>query len=161
MSISLRGWPGSSGSDDYVLSASQDIARVLTWIRGHQNVSGIVLVGFSLGGLAAALAAADQEPGQLAGLTVVNAPTDLTSFYEENAYGGGVRRYLDATLTPEQWRGSSPLERARSLVHPMLVVTGADDAMTPPDQGRRLAHAAPNATLLEVGHMGHHPSPSD
>lgn len=88
MSISLRGWPGSSGSDDYVLSASQDIARVLTWIRGHQNVSGIVLVGFSLGGLAAALAAADQEPGQLAGLTVVNAPTDLTSFYEENAYGG-------------------------------------------------------------------------
>lgn len=30
-----------------------------------------------------------------------------------------------------------------------------------PDQGRRLAHAAPNATLLEVGHMGHHPSPSD
>lgn len=160
VSISMRGWSGSSGVDDYGLSASTDIGRVLAWIRRHPRVSSIMILGFSMGGLMATLAAADQAPGEVAGLTVVSAPSDLPSFYRDTAYEG-VRRYLDATLQPNQWRDSSPLSRAPSLVHPMLVVTGTQDSMTPPAQGKRLAKAAPNATLLEIEKMGHHPSSQD
>lgn len=160
VSISMRGWLGSSGVDDYGLSASRDIGGVLSWIRRQPRVSSIVLLGFSMGGLMAALAAADQQQGDLAGVTLVSAPSDLISFYRETAYGG-VRRYLDATLQPNQWRDSSPLTHAQSLVHPMLIVTGAQDSMTPPDQGQRLAKAAPNAKLVELDRMGHHPSPHE
>lgn len=160
VSISMRGWPGSSGVDDYGLSASRDIGRVLAWIRRQPRVSSIVLLGFSMGGLMATLAAAGQEQGELAGLTVVSAPSDLISFYRDTSYGG-VQRYLDATLQANQWRDSSPLTYAQSLVHPMLIVTGTQDSMTPPRQGKRLAEAASNAKLLELDRMGHHPSPQD
>lgn len=160
VSISMRGWPGSSGVDDYGLSASKDIGRVLAWIRRQPRVSSVVLLGFSMGGLMAILAAAEEEQGELAGLTVVSAPSDLISFYRDTAYGG-VRRYLDATLQANQWRDSSPLTHAHSLVHPMRVVTGTQDSMTPPAQGRRLAKAAPNAKLLELDRMGHYPSSQD
>lgn len=160
VSLSMRGWPGSSGVDDYGLSASKDIGGVLAWIREQPRVSSIALLGLSMGGLMAALAAADQEQGALAGLTVVSAPSDLISFYRDTAYGG-VRRYLDATLQANQWRDSSPLTHAESLVHPMLVVAGAQDLMTPPEQGQRLAKATPNAKLLEFDRMGHQPSPQD
>lgn len=160
VSISMRGWPGSGGVDDYGRSAAQDIGRVLAWIRGQPRVSSIVLLGFSMGGLMAALAAAEQERGELAGLTVVSAPSDLISFYRDTAYCG-VRRYLDATLQAHQWRDSSPLTHAESLVHPMLVVAGTQDSMTPPEQGQRLAKAIPNARLVELDQMGHHPSSED
>ena len=33
--------------------------------------------------------------------------------------------------------------------------------MTPPEQGQRLAKAAPNAKLVELDRMGHHPSPHE
>lgn len=160
VSISLRGWPGSGGVDDYGLSASQDIGAVLTWIRRQPRVSSILVLGFSMGGLMAALAAADQKPGMLAGLTVVSAPSDLRSFYRDTAYEG-VRQYFDATLQPTQWRDCSPLAHAQNLTHPMLVVTGTQDSMTPPEQGRKLAVAAPNARLLEITQMRHHPSPQE
>ncbi|WP_394214374.1 alpha/beta hydrolase family protein [Brachybacterium vulturis] len=158
VSFSLRGWPGSSGVDDYGLSASKDIGRLLAWIRGRPQVSSLSVVGFSMGCLMASLAARDQRRGELAGLTVVSAPSDLVSFSRDTAFGG-VRRYLDATLQAHQWRESSPLTHAPNLEHPMLVVVGTEDSMTPPEQGRRLAAAAPNAELLEIGGMGHHPSP--
>ncbi|WP_300342524.1 alpha/beta fold hydrolase [Nesterenkonia sp.] len=157
VSISLRGWPGSTGVDDYGLSAAQDIAGALDWIRAQPRVSSAALLGFSMGGLMASLAAAEQAPGALAGVTVVSAPSDLTAFYRDTAYDG-VRRYLDATLQPQQWRDSSPLTHASRLVHPMLVVTGTRDSMTPPAQGGQLAEAAPNAQHMEVDGMDHRPS---
>lgn len=157
VSISLRGWHGSTGVDDYGLSASHDISRVLAWIRRQPDVSGIVLVGFSMGGLMAALTAADQPAGALDGVVLVSAPTELPSFAQDTAFGG-VRRYLEKTLQPRQWQDSSPLHHADQLVHPLLVVVGTEDTMTPSDQGRRLACATPASALLEVTGMGHHPT---
>ncbi|GAA4918351.1 hypothetical protein GCM10025790_12430 [Nesterenkonia rhizosphaerae] len=113
-----------------------------------------------MGGTMAALAAAEHERGELAGLTVVSAPSDLITFYRDTAYEG-VRRYLDATLQTSQWRDSSPLTHAKYLVHPILIVTGTQDLMTPPEQGRQLAQAVPTSRLLELHGMGHHPSSQD
>lgn len=155
ISISMRGWRGSSGTDDYGLSAAKDIGRVIHWIRQRPDVSSVVLLGFSMGGLFAALAAA--EHNELAGLIVVSAPSDLPLFYRDTAFDG-VRRYLDATLRPHQWHTSSPISHAPQLVqHPMLVAIGTLDSMTPPSQGERLAAAA-HARLLEIDGMNHHPT---
>ncbi|WP_180536261.1 alpha/beta hydrolase family protein [Micrococcus luteus] len=160
VSISLRGWPGSTGVDDYGGSAAVDVGRVLDWMRGRPRVRDVVLLGLSMGGLMAALAAADQADGSLRGLVLVNAPADLPSFARDTAFGG-VRRYLETTLQGEQWHDSSPLAHAHRLVHPMLIVTGETDTMIPPDQGRRLADVVAGAVLLEVTGMGHHPTPDE
>ncbi|WP_073117379.1 alpha/beta hydrolase family protein [Micrococcus luteus] len=90
-------------------------------------------------------------------MVLVNAPTELPSFARDTAFSG-VRRYLETTLQSRQWQDSSPLSHADQLVHPLLVVVGAEDTMTPPDQGRRLAGATPASALLEVAGMGHHPT---
>lgn len=156
VSISLRGWRGSTGTDDYGLSAAKDIGRVLDWIRQRSPGGPTLLLGFSMGGLMAGLAAVEQEA--LTGLVVVGAPCHLPSLYQETEFGG-VRRYFDATLQPQQWHESSPLTHADRISVPMMLVTGGKDTMCPPGQGRRMAAAVANGRLLHIPEMEHHPSP--
>ena len=158
ISMSLRGWRGSTGVDDYGLSAARDIGRVLDWIREHPIAESVVLLGFSMGGLMAALAAAEQAT--LAGVILVSSPSNLRTFYRDTAYGG-VRRYFDQVLQPQQWRESSPLTHASEITHPTLVVTGLRDTMTPADQGTRMAAALPRAELLDLPDMEHHPTATE
>jgi pimeloyl-ACP methyl ester carboxylesterase len=154
ISISLRGWPGSTGVDDYGLSAPKDLGRVLEWLRDQPLVTGTVLLGFSMGGVMASLTAANQP--DLTGIVVVGAPSDLPTLYHETAYGG-VRRYFDATLQPHQWEQSSPATHAANIKCPMVVATGGADGMCPPAQGAAMAEAVPNGRLFHVPEMGHHP----
>lgn len=153
-SVSMRGWRGSTGTDDYGLSAPRDLGRVLDWLRNQPLVTKTVLLGFSMGGVMASLAAAHQP--ELAGVAVVGAPSYLPALYRDTAYGG-VRRYFDATLQPQQWEGSSPVNQAANILCPMLVATGGRDEMCPPDQGAAMADAVPNGKLFHVHDMGHHP----
>lgn len=154
VSISMRGWRGSTGVDDYGLSAPQDLGRVLEWLRGQSLVTCTVLLGFSMGGVMASLTAACQP--DLTGVVVVGAPADLPTLYRETAYGG-VRRYFDATLQPQQWEQSSPVTHAGKIKCPMVVATGGLDEMCPPGQGAAMAEAVPNGRLFHVPQMGHHP----
>lgn len=154
VSISMRGWRGSTGSDDYGLSAPKDLGRVLKWLRGRPLVAGRVLLGFSMGGVMASLAAARQT--ELTGIVVVGAPSHLPTVYRETAYGG-VRRYFDETLQPQQWEQSSPLTHAAKIRCPMVVATGGRDEMCPPAQGAAMAQAVPEGRLFHVPDMGHHP----
>lgn len=154
VSVSMRGWRGSTGVDDYGLSAPKDLGRVLEWLRSRPQVSDTVVLGFSMGGVMASLtAAADPE---LTGLIVVGAPAHLPALYRETAYGG-VRRYFDATLQPQQWEQSSPLTHAHKITCPMAVVTGGEDDMCPPGQGAAMVEAVPDGELLHMPAMGHHP----
>lgn len=159
VSLSLRGWPGSTGRDDYGISAPKDVGRVLDWVRGRAGASGVVLLGFSMGGVMGALASAAQEPGSLLGFVSVSAPCDLRDFYRDTAYGG-VRRYFDATLQEHQWVGCSPITHAERLGHPMLIALGTEDTMTPPGHGRRMAEAVADAELMEFEGMSHVPDES-
>lgn len=158
VSISPRGWGGSTGVDDYGLSAPKDIGRVLDDLRTEPQVASVVLLGFSMGGVMASLAATTQT--EVKGLIVVSAPGDLRSFYLGTKFGG-VRRYLDGVLQSQQWHDSSPLTHAAEIVCPMLVVTGLRDTMTPTEQGKRMAAAVPRGRLMELPEMEHHPSPLD
>lgn len=155
ISISMRGWAGSTGRDDYGLSAAKDIGRVLDSLRQRSTVTSTVLLGFSMGGLMAALAAAEQT--KLAGAILISAPSHLPTVYRETAFGG-VRRYFDETLQAHQWKDSSPLTHAHEIRCPVLVVTGGRDTMCPSEQGRRMAEALPDGELLHLPDMEHHPS---
>ncbi|WP_051298827.1 alpha/beta hydrolase family protein [Arthrobacter castelli] len=154
VSISMRGWRGSTGTDDYGLSAPKDLGRVLDWLRNQPRVGGTVLLGFSMGGVMASLAAARQT--DLTGIVVVGAPSHLPTVYSETAYGG-VRRYFDATLQPQQWEQSSPLTHAARIGAPMVIVTGGQDQMCPPAQGAAMAKLVPKSRLFHDPAMGHHP----
>ncbi|WP_084048401.1 alpha/beta hydrolase family protein [Deinococcus hopiensis] len=156
VSLSMRGWRGSSGCDDYGRSGVRDTCRALTWLAGQQGVTDVLLLGFSMGGLMALLTASVPSPARA--VVAVSAPTELRRVYQTTSFGG-LRRYYDAVLTPEQWVEGSPLHHAHRLTVPALVVVGLEDRVCPPQEGRSYASAA-QARLLEVPGMAHQPSPS-
>lgn len=155
VSLSLRGWRGSGGCDDYGRSGPGDTLAALAWLAARPRVAGLHLLGFSMGGLVALLTAARQPPS-LRSVTAVSAPADLRAVYRDTAYHT-VRAYYDAVFTPEQWAEASPLEHAARLTLPTRVAVGGRDRMCPPRPARALAEAAPQARLLEFPEMEHEP----
>lgn len=66
------------------------------------------------------------------------------------------RTYEAMVAAEDAWlRSSVNLDRLRALRVPTLVVTGADDVVTPPRNARLLADAVPGARLVLVPHAGH------
>lgn len=168
ISLSMRGWRGSTGVADYGRSDPDDIRRVAAAIRYRFGMERVVLIGFSMGGLVALLTAAtdpdssstsDPDPSgrPIDGVVAVSSPVELRSFYSDTAYEG-VRRYLDETLTEYQWKLCSPLRCSELITCPVLIVVGSRDEMCPPDQGRRLLKELGCAQIAEFGDMEHHPS---
>lgn len=158
VSLSMRGWAGSTGTDDYGRSNVGDTVEVLNWLERQPNVESLHLLGFSMGGMVMLLTALlGQTPAQ--SVTAVSAPTDFRRLYETTAFGG-VRRYYDAVLTPEQWLGGSPLTHASQLSIPALVVVGLTDRFCPPEQGQVFAEKS-GAALLQLAEMQHEPSAAD
>lgn len=160
ISLSMRGWRGSTGIADYGRSDPHDIHRVATSVREQFAVDRISLIGFSMGGLIALLTAAtdpDSSESRIDGVVGVNSPADLRSFYSDTAFNG-VRRYFDSTLTDSQWDTCSPLRKAKQITCPALIVVGSLDTMCPPDQGHRLVNDIECAHIVEIGAMAHHPT---
>lgn len=155
VSLSMRGWRGSGGCDDYGRSHPADLRAALGDVRARVPASSVVLLGFSMGGLMALLAARQGVP--LDGVVAVSAPTDLRRVYETTGYRG-LRRYYDAVLTPEQWVSCSPARFTRGWRVPTLNVMGLRDTICPPWEGQSFA-AAVRGGLLEVPDMGHEPGP--
>lgn len=171
ISLSMRGWRGSTGVADYGRSDPGDIRKVATAIRQRFGMKRVVLIGFSMGGLVALLTAAagsesstmtdiESSEGHIDGVVAVSSPVDLRSFYADTAFEG-VRRYFDNTLTDSQWDLCSPLHQTKLIVSPVLMVVGPRDDMCPPDQGHRLVGKLNSARILEIEDMGHHPSNTD
>lgn len=153
LSFSLRGWRGSGGGDDYGRSGPGDTGRALAWLKAQPWVTTTAVLGLSLGGLVALLAAAQ---GHRAERTVaVNPPADLRGVYAGTS-SGILRRYYDAVLTPEQWVDGSPLTHAEQIGGPTWLVIGPEDRICPPELGRTLAARA-GARLLEVPGLAHVP----
>lgn len=157
LNLSLRGWRGSGGCDDYGWSGPGDLGRVLAWLEAQPWATTTAVLGLSLGGLVALLGAAQ---GQRVGRVVaVNAPTDLRGIYETTS-SSTLRRYYDAVLTPEQWVDGSPLTHAERIGGRARVVVGAKDRLCPPALGREFARAS-GSELLEVAGMGHVPDAAE
>lgn len=156
VSLSLRGWRGSTGVGDYGRSDPEDLRRVIDQIRARGDVESVGLLGFSMGGLVALLTAARLE--DIDGVIAVSPVTHLPSMRDDTR-SNLARQYFVDTITDEQWENGSPLSHVGSLKMPILVAVGLDDAVCPPDQGKRLAASVPTSHLMEFKGMRHHASP--
>ncbi len=64
--------------------------------------------------------------------------------------------YAAMVAAEDPWLASgASLRQLRTLALPVLVITGADDVVTPPANSRILARAIPEATLALVPRAGH------
>ncbi|GAA5512759.1 hypothetical protein Dcar01_01481 [Deinococcus carri] len=154
LSLSQRGWRGSGGCDDYGRSGADDMRRALDWLGRQPGVTSALLLGFSMGGLVALLAAS--APCAARGVVAVSAPTDLRRTARTTSLGI-LRRYYDAVLTERQWVEGSPLRHVARLRVPALLVVGTEDRFCPPAEGRSYA-AATGSCLLELPGMAHQPT---
>lgn len=155
VSFSQRGWRGSSGCDDYGLDGHGDVVQALDWLAAQPLVSRVGLLGFSMGGLSALLAAS--KPNRAALVVAVNAPTDLRRVADTSA-SGVLRKYYDAVFPdPQAWGRGSPMTHAGQVQSPCLLILGGQDTICLPEIGREYARAA-GADLLEIQGMGHLPT---
>ena len=150
----------------------EDVREAVRWVRRHADDYGIdpdriVAMGASAGGhLAALVGTADDRPGSTSARVqaVINfyGPTDLKAILAETEgaagpiammLGGGPDR------VPDRYEAASPARLVSADDPPMLLITGADDRLIPPDQARQLASALEGAgvprRLIVLPGLGH------
>ncbi|MEE4270090.1 MAG: alpha/beta fold hydrolase [Thermoanaerobaculales bacterium] len=148
---------GESGGDPHDLTVSnevEDTAAAIALLRDH-GADRIALVGSSLGGTVAVLAAAADR--EIAGLVTIAAPSRLPDRPREAWGGNGLadddglvevapgerihrRFFTDAGQ-------HDPVAAAGTLHCPWLIIHGGLDATVFPSDARRFAEAAPAAVL--------------
>ena len=124
LALSLRGWLGSEGENDQGLRQPLDVLAAVDWLAGRPLVDRerIGLVGASMGGQVALLAAAHRPP--IRAVASYFAPTDLARWREGNPF---VRDYLDDLCGPEGLPVRSPILRVAQIDVPVLLIHGDSD----------------------------------
>ncbi|CAG0955403.1 Putative non-heme bromoperoxidase BpoC [Phycisphaerales bacterium] len=126
----------------------------------------LVLFGWSMGAGVSMVAAADPPAAPVAGV-IAEAPhrfahTAARHMLEAKALPWRINLPAAMFLLGTElgigaaWRGFDRLEFAKRLRAPMLVIHGADDEISPIEDGRELAAAAPSGRLLELEAVGHY-----
>lgn len=128
----------------------------------------VVLFGWSLGA-GVSIAAASRAPGRVMGV-VAEAPYRLGITPARNVLRAWGYPYR-ATLPPAMWMigldvvmsadalNGGAFDRAqlaRQVACPLLVLHGEDDTVSPVEDGREIAAAAPRGRLVVVPGAGHH-----
>lgn len=138
-----------------------DVAAACRSLREEEPGRPVVVVGHSMGGAAAILAAADGAP--VDGVVVVAAPVDVLDATATYLRSRGLPGRPLVTLLLPFWkvRIREPLHRlvpgrrARELGdRPVLVIHGSDDERVPPEDGEALARAS-GGRLLAVPGVDH------
>ncbi|MEM1423151.1 MAG: alpha/beta hydrolase [Planctomycetota bacterium] len=141
-----------------------DIARTLA---REENDAPVVLFGWSLGAGASIAAAAKAEGVRIAGV-IAEAPYDLAPTPARNVVRLSglpwrinipltyfiLAKRLGEGLTPGRFSRRTHAAKLPNTV-PLLVLHGSTDAVSPLQDGRAIADAAPNATLAIVDGAGH------
>ena len=138
LALSLRGWLGSEGENDQGLRQPLDVLAAIDWLAKRPMVDAkrIGLVGSSMGGQVALLAAAHKPP--IGAVASYFAPTDLARWREANPY---IRDYLDDLCGPEGLPVRSPILRVAQIDAPVLLIHGDSDENVPVDQTLSMAKA--------------------
>ena len=128
LALSLRGWLGSEGESDQGLRQPLDVLAAIDWLAKRPQVDRerIGLVGASMGGQVAMLAAAHKPP--ICAVASYYAPADLAAWYKANPF---VRDYLDDLCGPEGLPVRSPILRVAQIDAPVLLVHGDQDENVP------------------------------
>jgi uncharacterized protein len=163
MTLWFRG-TGPSAGNFSIDGWRADLAAAVDHLLARQDVSGVWLVGFRLGGtLAIVHAAADPR---VRGLATLASPASLRAWASEPArfaeYCRRVGVLRDSAYPPnvDEWARSiatlNPLAAAPDLAtRPWLIVHGTHDDTIPLDDARALIAACPSAALRVLQHGGH------
>jgi hypothetical protein len=165
--ISYRNDPGAPASPDGLshLGASEwhDLDAATTYALSH-GARRFVLVGYSLGGAIVCNFLNSSPRARAAAGAILDSPVlDWESTIDRLAATTGTPAALTGlTMRIISWQiGASlssldELSRARDLRVPTLVIEGARDRITPPEQGEALAAARPDLVrLVESPAAGH------
>jgi dipeptidyl aminopeptidase/acylaminoacyl peptidase len=144
VAVSQPGYGGSTGPADFCGSVTQHaVLGVLSNLeaRGYVSPNKIVLEGVSRGALVAGLIAGQGTP--LAGVVLISGLYDLPQFARD-ARSAQAREIVNSIKnetggTMDALRARSVLNLARYIQMPVLILNGAKDDRTNPDQARRLA----------------------
>ena len=141
LALSLRGWLGSEGESDQGLRQPLDILAAIDWLANRPMVDRrrIALVGASMGGQVALLAAAHKPA--IAAVAAYFPPTDLMRWYKAVP---AMRDYLDDLCGPEGLPVRSPILRVAQIDVPVLLIHGEKDENVPVDQTTAMAEALRN-----------------
>ena len=141
LALSLRGWLGSEGENDQGLRQPLDILAAIDWLAKRPLVDRdrIALVGASMGGQVALLAAAHKPP--VRAVAAFFAPTDLARWRDANPY---MRDYLDDLCGPEGLPVRSPILRVAQIDAPVLLLHGDRDENVPVEQSLAMAESLRN-----------------
>lgn len=135
-----------------------DLMSVVTYAARRFPGRRLVLVGHSLGGAAAVLAAA--EGAAVDGLVLIATPSDVVRITQEYLTDRGMPgRLMVTVLRPFWWRrmGGSfrphmPARRIRELRVPVLIIQPENDRRVGRDHAERLSSAAGVPYQLVPGH---------
>jgi dipeptidyl aminopeptidase/acylaminoacyl peptidase len=144
VSVSLPGYGGSSGPEDFAGPFTQHaVEAVLSRLeaQGQADADKVLIQGISLGAVTGALVAARQR--RIAGLVLISGLYDLPAFFAKPGTPGALQ--VRSALMRHTGGGDQAL-RARSALlvaqrirARTLILNGAKDDRTDPDQARRLA----------------------
>ena len=140
VSISIRGFGASGGSDDCGVRQPDDVIAVVEWM--HEQLvpaeGRVGLMGISQGGQVGLLAAI--RGARTAAVAAWAAVTDVASWRLTSATPG-IRDYIDAVCRDGDYVSRSPLALADRLTIPVLLIHGDRDTRVPTDQSVRLHNA--------------------
>src|SRR5215475_6233210 len=132
LALSLRGWLGSEGENDQGLRQPLDVLANRPLVDRDR----IALVGASMGGQVALLAAAHRPP--IKAVASFYGPTDLTRWRDANPF---IRDYLDDLCGPEGLPVRSPILRVTQIDTPVLLIHGENDENVPVAQTLAMGEA--------------------
>lgn len=164
LTFNFRG-TGASKGDFSIGGWLADQAAAVEDMVGRDDVSGVWLVGSSLGGALAVQTAADDP--RVRGVATLAAPAVLRQWareparFLEHARSLGVFRTPGFPPTPAAWaREIAEVDTAAAAAvcspRPLLVLHGSEDAQVPVDEARAIAEAAGESAELRIVHAAGH-----
>ncbi|SFW88868.1 alpha/beta fold hydrolase [Amycolatopsis australiensis] len=152
VAFDLRGHGDSSGSARALAPCADDVAAML-----HVEPPGCVVVGASLGGLAAVAALADPAVrARVAGLVLVDVVPDLDPGRVRGFLAAGGLLDEHAELVGDILAHVPRLRRVTTqLEQPVLLVRGGTGSPVTDDDAGRLLRQAPHAEVTRIRGAGH------
>ena len=135
VSYDVRGHGKTESSGEFTLD---DLADDLTALIDAYGLQDPVVIGFSMGSYIA-LRTAERYPGLLPGLVLIGTRGGRTSspWPATDEVGRALESYDNMTDAPK-------------VTVPVLVLTGEHDAINPPEEGKKVADALPDAVYQVV-----------
>lgn len=160
LALSLRGWPETGGVDDCGERQPDDAIEAVRWLARQPGIDAdrIALIGHSQGGQVALLAGARDAP--VAAIVAYAPVTDL-ELWGSMTHAPGIRDYVENDCSQGDGPASrSPVQAAKSIQAPVLLIHGTGDTRVQLLQSLRMADAmrevGKRVELVTVPGAGHH-----